>query len=218
MALKYSVSSAAIFIGNAKIVDCNDMVEGVKICLPLHCKIRKLEESDACMSVANARGLDQGGNSSLSPGSMNFAEISSPLHRHLVESFALHRLVESSSTTSITRVQTQHTLSMLTRRLFHLPRVPLSPKRPLKNVEVGIQFKREMTVVEFLCSITSVFLPLQNPILQCRKTTVPRIFPQNKPTVSAQPRKLLQPRRSPFLRIGASDALLARQTLLISPF
>lgn len=35
LAVKYSVSSAAIFMGNPDILDCNDMVEGVSICLPL---------------------------------------------------------------------------------------------------------------------------------------------------------------------------------------
>ncbi|KAJ4160088.1 hypothetical protein NW754_003212 [Fusarium falciforme] len=35
LAVKYSVSSAAIFIGNPDILDCNDMVKGVSICLPL---------------------------------------------------------------------------------------------------------------------------------------------------------------------------------------
>ncbi|KAJ3466400.1 hypothetical protein MRS44_007058 [Fusarium solani] len=67
LALKYSVSSAAIFIGNPGIQDCNDMVEGVKICLPLQCKTYKLEEDDTCMSVADATGLDQGDIRPLNP-------------------------------------------------------------------------------------------------------------------------------------------------------
>ncbi|KAI8721473.1 hypothetical protein NCS52_00594900 [Fusarium sp. LHS14.1] len=35
LAVKYSVSLAAIFYGNPDILDCNDMVQGVLICLPL---------------------------------------------------------------------------------------------------------------------------------------------------------------------------------------
>ncbi|KAM5345868.1 hypothetical protein ACJ41O_011729 [Fusarium nematophilum] len=67
LALKYSVSSAAIFIGNPDILDCNDMVGGVSICLPLQCKTYKLEEDDTCMSVAYATGLDQGDIRPLNP-------------------------------------------------------------------------------------------------------------------------------------------------------
>ncbi|UPK97333.1 hypothetical protein LCI18_008268 [Fusarium solani-melongenae] len=67
LAIKYRVSSAAIFIGNCDILDCNDMVEGVKICLPLQCKTYKLEEDDTCMSVADATGLDQGDIRPLNP-------------------------------------------------------------------------------------------------------------------------------------------------------
>ncbi|KAM0211010.1 hypothetical protein ACHAQD_010475 [Fusarium lateritium] len=60
LALKYNVSSSAIFIGNPDILDCNDMVGGVSICLPLQCKTYKLDKDDTCMSVAHATGLDQG--------------------------------------------------------------------------------------------------------------------------------------------------------------
>ncbi|TVY68502.1 Glucan 1,3-beta-glucosidase [Fusarium oxysporum f. sp. cubense] len=59
LALKFSVSSAAIFIGNPDILDCNDMVEGVSICLPLQCKTYKLEKNDTCMSVAYTTGLQE---------------------------------------------------------------------------------------------------------------------------------------------------------------
>ncbi|KAL4727130.1 hypothetical protein ACLX1H_006031 [Fusarium chlamydosporum] len=57
LALKYSVSSAAIFIDNPDILDCNDMVEGVSICLPLQCQTYKLEKHDTCLSVAYATRL-----------------------------------------------------------------------------------------------------------------------------------------------------------------
>ncbi|EKJ74240.1 hypothetical protein FPSE_05537 [Fusarium pseudograminearum CS3096] len=59
LAMKYSVASSAIFIGNPDILDCNDIVEGVQICLPLQCKTYKLEEDDTCISVAIATGLYQ---------------------------------------------------------------------------------------------------------------------------------------------------------------
>ncbi|KAF5660662.1 putative glucan 1,3-beta-glucosidase [Fusarium heterosporum] len=67
LALKYSVSSAAIFIGNPDILDCNDMVTGISICLPLQCKTYELEKDDTCMSVAAATGLDQGDIRPLNP-------------------------------------------------------------------------------------------------------------------------------------------------------
>ncbi|EXA35123.1 hypothetical protein FOVG_13894 [Fusarium oxysporum f. sp. pisi HDV247] len=57
LALKYSVSSAAIFIGNPDILDCNDIDPGVSIYLPLQCSTYKLETDDTCMSVAIATGL-----------------------------------------------------------------------------------------------------------------------------------------------------------------
>ncbi|KAG7428355.1 Glucan 1,3-beta-glucosidase [Fusarium oxysporum f. sp. raphani] len=57
LALKYSVSSAAIFIGNPDILDCNNIDPGVSICLPLQCSTYKLETDDTCMSVAIATGL-----------------------------------------------------------------------------------------------------------------------------------------------------------------
>ncbi|KAG5827303.1 hypothetical protein H9Q74_002592 [Fusarium xylarioides] len=59
LAIKYSVSSAAIFIGNPGIMNCTDMVEGVSICMPLQCKTYKLQENDSCMSVAYFTGLQQ---------------------------------------------------------------------------------------------------------------------------------------------------------------
>ncbi|RSL41294.1 hypothetical protein CEP53_012846 [Fusarium sp. AF-6] len=57
LAIKYSVSSAAIFMGNPDILDCNDMVQGVSICLPLQCKTYKLQAGDSCMSVSASTGL-----------------------------------------------------------------------------------------------------------------------------------------------------------------
>ncbi|WKT52500.1 Carbohydrate-binding WSC [Fusarium oxysporum f. sp. vasinfectum] len=54
---EYSVSSAAIFIGNPDILDCNDIDPGVSICLPLQCSTYKLETDDTCTSVAIATGL-----------------------------------------------------------------------------------------------------------------------------------------------------------------
>ncbi|KAF4495466.1 Glucan 1,3-beta-glucosidase [Fusarium agapanthi] len=57
LALKYSVSSAAIFIGNPDILNCTDMAKGVSICLPLQCKTYRLQEDDTCMSVAYFSGL-----------------------------------------------------------------------------------------------------------------------------------------------------------------
>ncbi|KAI8660440.1 hypothetical protein NCS57_01021400 [Fusarium keratoplasticum] len=57
LAVKYSVSSAAIFMGNPDILDCNDMVQGVSICLPLQCSTYKLQPGDSCMSVSVATGL-----------------------------------------------------------------------------------------------------------------------------------------------------------------
>ncbi|KAL9573915.1 hypothetical protein ACKAV7_001947 [Fusarium commune] len=38
LATKYSVSSAAIIMGNPGIINCTNIVEGVNICLPLQCK------------------------------------------------------------------------------------------------------------------------------------------------------------------------------------
>ncbi|EXL41482.1 hypothetical protein FOCG_16286 [Fusarium oxysporum f. sp. radicis-lycopersici 26381] len=67
LATKYSVSSAAIIMGNPGIVNCTNIVEGVSICLPLQCKTFTLEKDDSCMTVAAATGLDQGEIRSLNP-------------------------------------------------------------------------------------------------------------------------------------------------------
>ncbi|RSL90064.1 hypothetical protein CEP51_000949 [Fusarium floridanum] len=67
LAIKYSVSSAAIFIGNPDILDCNDMVQGVTICLPLQCKTYKLQASDSCISVFASTGLRPADLSFLNP-------------------------------------------------------------------------------------------------------------------------------------------------------
>jgi len=67
LALKYSVSSSAIFIGNPDILDCNEMVKDITIWLPLQCKTYELEKTDTCISVASATGLDRGDIRSLNP-------------------------------------------------------------------------------------------------------------------------------------------------------
>ncbi|KAL5617780.1 hypothetical protein FOVSG1_000002 [Fusarium oxysporum f. sp. vasinfectum] len=67
LATKYSVSSAALFIGNPGIINCTKIVEGVNLCLPLQCKTFTLEKDDSCMSVAAVTGLDQGDIRSLNP-------------------------------------------------------------------------------------------------------------------------------------------------------
>ncbi|KAG7417883.1 LysM domain-containing protein [Fusarium oxysporum f. sp. rapae] len=67
LATKYSVSSAAIIMGNPGIINCTNIVEGVDICLPLQCKTFTLEKDDSCMTVAAATGLDQGDICSLNP-------------------------------------------------------------------------------------------------------------------------------------------------------
>ncbi|KAH7305819.1 pectate lyase superfamily protein-domain-containing protein, partial [Stachybotrys elegans] len=58
LALKYKVSSAAIFIGNPAILDCNEIVQGVSICLPLPCDIYQLDSEDTCLHVEVKTGLD----------------------------------------------------------------------------------------------------------------------------------------------------------------
>jgi hypothetical protein len=57
LALKYSVSSAEIFINNPNILDCYDMVEDVSVCLPFQCNTYKVKENDTCISVADSLGL-----------------------------------------------------------------------------------------------------------------------------------------------------------------
>ncbi|KAF7556581.1 hypothetical protein G7Z17_g1326 [Cylindrodendrum hubeiense] len=56
LALKYGVSSAAIFSGNPDILDCNDVVAGVSVCLPLQCKTYKLKATDGCADIEVATG------------------------------------------------------------------------------------------------------------------------------------------------------------------
>ncbi|RKL15944.1 hypothetical protein BFJ63_vAg16419 [Fusarium oxysporum f. sp. narcissi] len=67
LATKYSVSSAALFMGNPGIINCTNIVEGVNLCLPLQCKTFTLEKDDSCISVAAVTGLDQGHIRSLNP-------------------------------------------------------------------------------------------------------------------------------------------------------
>ncbi|KAF5711568.1 putative glucan 1,3-beta-glucosidase [Fusarium globosum] len=67
LATKYSVSSAALFMGNPGIINCTNIVEGVNLCLPLQCKTFTLDKGDSCMSVAAVTGLDQGDIRSLNP-------------------------------------------------------------------------------------------------------------------------------------------------------
>src|SRR6478609_8746732 len=59
LALRYNVSSAAIFTGNPDILECNDMAEGVSVCLPLQCNIYMLDPEDSCSSVEFTTGLDK---------------------------------------------------------------------------------------------------------------------------------------------------------------
>ncbi|KAF5556289.1 pectate lyase 1 [Fusarium napiforme] len=57
LALKYSVSSAEIFINNHDILDCYDMVEDVPICLPFRCNTYQVKENDTCTSVSESLGI-----------------------------------------------------------------------------------------------------------------------------------------------------------------
>ncbi|EEU38415.1 uncharacterized protein NECHADRAFT_106587 [Fusarium vanettenii 77-13-4] len=57
LAIKYSISSVAIFIGNPNILDCNDIVQGLSIYLPLQYKTYKLRPDDSYMSVSAAIDL-----------------------------------------------------------------------------------------------------------------------------------------------------------------
>ncbi|RYP62497.1 hypothetical protein DL769_007276 [Monosporascus sp. CRB-8-3] len=59
LALKYKVSSAAIFTGNPQILDCDDVAEGMSICLPLQCETYKLQPSDDRLAVKVATGVNQ---------------------------------------------------------------------------------------------------------------------------------------------------------------
>ncbi|KAH7354209.1 pectate lyase superfamily protein-domain-containing protein [Plectosphaerella cucumerina] len=59
IALKSKVSSAALFMGNPHIVDCNKMAGGLKLCLPLQCTTYQLQQSDTCVHVEAATGLGE---------------------------------------------------------------------------------------------------------------------------------------------------------------
>ncbi|KLO95099.1 uncharacterized protein FFB20_01408 [Fusarium fujikuroi] len=57
LALEYSVSSAEIFINNPDILQCDDMVEDVPICLPFQCNTYQVKENDTCASVSESLGI-----------------------------------------------------------------------------------------------------------------------------------------------------------------
>ena len=57
LAVKYNVSSAAIFSGNPDILDCYNMVKGVKLCMPLPCTVYKLQKEDTCPDVRYHTGI-----------------------------------------------------------------------------------------------------------------------------------------------------------------
>ncbi|KAF5675102.1 pectate lyase 1 [Fusarium circinatum] len=57
LALEYGVSSAEIFINNPDILQCDDMVEGVPICLPFQCNTYQVQENDTCTSVSESLGI-----------------------------------------------------------------------------------------------------------------------------------------------------------------
>ncbi|KAG5771688.1 hypothetical protein H9Q72_001859 [Fusarium xylarioides] len=67
LALKYSVSSAEIFINNPDILQCDDMVEDVPICLPFQCNTYHVKENDTCTSVSKSLGITRKEFISLNP-------------------------------------------------------------------------------------------------------------------------------------------------------
>ncbi|KAF5599098.1 pectate lyase 1 [Fusarium pseudocircinatum] len=69
LALKYSVSSAEIFINNPDILQCDDMVEDVPICLPFQCNTYQVKENDTCASVSEFLGITIKDFKSLNPWS-----------------------------------------------------------------------------------------------------------------------------------------------------
>jgi hypothetical protein len=57
IALQFGVSSAAIFSGNPNIGQCDDIVPGVVICLPLQCATYTMLATDDCVAITAATGL-----------------------------------------------------------------------------------------------------------------------------------------------------------------
>ncbi|KAE8358058.1 hypothetical protein BDV27DRAFT_163928 [Aspergillus caelatus] len=58
IALKHSVSSAALFIGNPNLFNCKDIPAGIELCLPFTCKpTYTLKDSDTCVSIEKSLGL-----------------------------------------------------------------------------------------------------------------------------------------------------------------
>ena len=51
IALKFSVSSAAIIAGNAGVLNCHDIDEGLDLCMPLPCRTYVLQEGDTLLTI-----------------------------------------------------------------------------------------------------------------------------------------------------------------------
>lgn len=79
LALEYSVSSAEIFINNPDILDCDDMVEDVPICLPFKCNTYQVKKNDTCTSVSETLGITRKDFISLNPWSDGGAYSDFPL-------------------------------------------------------------------------------------------------------------------------------------------
>ncbi|GAB1209502.1 hypothetical protein APSETT445_008281 [Aspergillus pseudonomiae] len=59
IALKHSVSSAALFIGNPNLFNCKDIPAGIELCLPFTCEpTYTLKDGDTCVSIEKSLGLD----------------------------------------------------------------------------------------------------------------------------------------------------------------
>lgn len=58
IAERYNVASAAVFMGNVNLFDCETIPRGIELCIPFACdNIYLLQEGDTCLSIEEALGL-----------------------------------------------------------------------------------------------------------------------------------------------------------------
>ncbi|KAJ5317598.1 CAZyme family GH55 [Penicillium antarcticum] len=58
IATKYNVSSAALFIGHDNLLECEDIVVGTELCMPLQCeKVYTIKSRDTCNSIEKSQGI-----------------------------------------------------------------------------------------------------------------------------------------------------------------
>jgi hypothetical protein len=87
ISISYNVSSASLFRSNKKLVNCDNIPAGLKLCLPLTCDTRVLQEGDTCTRIEGALGLQLGDIRTLNPwinkGCQNL-HIASKIYGHVI--------------------------------------------------------------------------------------------------------------------------------------